>query len=149
MTRLGHVRWSFPYGVLLVEDQGSKGEIPDWDSEDATVAAGRNAMLVRVLHQMEGAVDVHVWRDRADDPASIVAFQGVVQIATGTLVVSDANGDGATAFDVGSGTKVVEVDVDHPRWASRVDIVIRDGEMASEPAGRTREARPRLAFGTP
>lgn len=129
MTRLGHVRRPFPYGVLLVEDQGSKGDIPEWASEDETVAAGTNALLVRVLHEMEGEVDVHVWRDDAEGRADIVVFRGVLDIASGTLVVSDANGDGAAAYDVGTGAKAVEVRVDHRRWAERVDIAVRDREV--------------------
>jgi hypothetical protein len=59
-VRLTELSAAFQWGVLLVTDASSTEQIPDWSSPDERVTAARSALVVRVMPDVEGNVDVYV-----------------------------------------------------------------------------------------
>src|ERR1017187_3251200 len=61
--RLAELTAGFKWGVLLVKDANSTEQIPNWSSPDEQVTAANSALVIRVMPDDEGNVDVQVVND--------------------------------------------------------------------------------------
>jgi hypothetical protein len=120
---LGELTTAFPCGVLLVTDDASTEPVPSWRSEDEQVTAADSALVVRVMHGQEGDAEVRVWSVRGEVDGS-AAFRGFLEVPSGTLRVADALSERVLRLSLEPGRHSVEVYVDEPREASKVDVVI-------------------------
>lgn len=128
---LGEIEASFPWGVLLVTDDSSTEQIPQWTSEQEQVTHAKTALVVRVLHQGEGSVQVRVW-NTSGDVRGRLTFSGIIDVASGVLRVSDALGDEVLRLPVAVGPHSVEIYADSLQEASEVHVVL---DPATEPLG--------------
>jgi hypothetical protein len=113
----------FPWGLVVVEDEGSSSPIPSWATKETVVTAGADALVVRVRHEQEGPVLVHICRDEADLEGDPV-FAGLIRVASGTISVGDALRTDRVRTAVPVGPTFVRVLVEPTTGADHVDVVI-------------------------
>lgn len=121
--QIGELEAEFPFGVLLVTDEGSSEVIPEWGSPEEQVTSADSAAVVRVRHADEGPVRVRIW----DDERAVVgalAFDGRLTIESGTVKVSDALGSVAVTIPTKGGTSRLRIFVNSAVEADQVDLVI-------------------------
>lgn len=123
MTAVANLTADFPWGVLLVSDADSTELIPESTSLDEMVASGESALVVRVRHADEGSVSVRALEAQAEAIGELV-FDGVLQVSSGTLRISDAVGD--EAIDVGASVSPVRLRLfaDERSEATSIEVVI-------------------------
>jgi hypothetical protein len=117
------IKARFRWGVLLVTDDESSETIPSWPTDDAQVATSRTAIVVKVLHEVDGVVCVHVGTQRPH-PEGIVAFDGTLDVPSGRLRVSDADGESAIVVDVPAGHVPLRIVCDRAHDAAYVDVIL-------------------------
>lgn len=122
MTVLAELNADFPWGVLLVTDASSTEQIPDWSGPEEMVTAAQSALVVRVRHADEGSVAVRVLD--AEPDAGEMVFEGVLQVTSGSLRVSDATGDSAVNVPVPSGSLPLRLFADEVSEATAVDVIV-------------------------
>ncbi|NIK62005.1 hypothetical protein [Kribbella shirazensis] len=113
----------FPWGVLLMSDADSTEQIPEWTSLDEMVASAEFALVVRVRHADEGSVSVRALEARAGAIGEPV-FDGVLQVPSGTLRISDAVGDAAVDVGVSVSPVRLRLFADERSEATSIDVVI-------------------------
>ncbi len=123
---LGELEAGFPWGVLLLTDEGSTEEIPTWASDEEQVTHSATAAVVRVMHQEEGDVTVRVLDDDAGARGGL-AFKGVLDLPSGVLKVSDAMGEAMLRLQLERGLIGVVIYTDAAVEATRVDVVVTRG----------------------
>ncbi|HSH62351.1 MAG TPA: hypothetical protein VK988_22405 [Acidimicrobiales bacterium] len=100
--QLGEIEAEFPFGILLVTDEGSSEVIPEWGSPEEQATCADSAAVVRVRHADEGRVTVRIWDDEREVVGAL-AFDGRLTIESGTVKVSDALGSVGHDSDRGRG----------------------------------------------
>ena len=120
---LGKLEAGFPWGVLLVTDEGSTELVPEWASDDEQVSHGESVAVLRVMHEDEGDVLVRVWDD-ANAARGNVVFRGSLNLESGVLRVSDALGAGVRAIPTTPGWTDVVIYTDAATEPTRVDVVV-------------------------
>ena len=123
MTALAEFIADFPWGVLLVTDPGSSELIPDWSSPDEMVTAAQSALVVRVRHADEGSVAVRVL-DAQPETAGELVFDGILQVSSGSLRVSDALGDAFVDVPTPFGSVPVRLFADEVSEATKIVVVV-------------------------
>lgn len=109
--------------MLLVADDESSESIPSWPTDDAQVATSRAAIVVKVLHEVDGVVSVHVGT-QGPYPEGVVAFDGTLEVPSGRLRVSDADGENAIVVDVPAGHVPLRIVCDRAHDAAYVDVIL-------------------------
>ena len=123
MTVLAALTTDYAWGLLLVADPQSTGEIPEWGSPDDVVTGTSNALVVRVRHRDEGPVAVRVLSD--DEPAAgSRVFEGHIELVSGVLRVSDALQEKFVDVATRPGAKPIAVFVDDPSEATVVELIV-------------------------
>ena len=87
---LGELKGPFPFGVVLVQDEGATRRIPPWSSESQQVTAVDDAMAIKIQHEVDGPASVRVWDEM---PANIDGVElATVRLAvpSGRLLVATA-----------------------------------------------------------
>jgi hypothetical protein len=124
---LGTLDGDFPFGVLLVTDEGSPEEIPPWLNASEQATSVGSAIAIRVLHEQEGPVSVQVWSKVVCDlPISV--FDGMVEVASGVLSVSDALSENALRVPLVPGVHRVEIFANLPQEPNEVCLVLDRGD---------------------
>jgi hypothetical protein len=114
---------AFPWGLLLIEDERGSGTIPHWTSDEAVVTFGHDALVVKVLHEQEGSVVVHVCRDQADLGSDPI-FTGTIDVVSGVLSVGNALRTERLRIPVPVGPTSIQIVAHPPSDADHVDVVI-------------------------
>jgi len=120
---VGSLEGRFPWGLLVVSDEGSTEPIPPWASTDEPVTSTASRLVVRVEHEQEGPATVHIYRV-AGDLGGEPAFSGAVGTHSGVLTVGDALGKQLIRVPGMGGAIHVRVFLNQPRQANHVDVVI-------------------------
>lgn len=120
---LGELKAAFPWGVLLVTDDASSEQIPAWTSGEEQVTYARTALVVRVMHQDEGSVEVRVWSS-SENVRGALAYGGTIDIASQVLRVSDGLGVQALRIPVSAGLHRVEIYTNSVQEATEVHVVL-------------------------
>jgi len=113
----------FPFGVLLITDDGSTEQIPPWRNAAEQATASGSAVVMRVLHQQEGSVAVRVWSEEGND-LEVPVFDGEIDVRSGVLSVSDALADQVVRIHVAVGTHRIELFADSTSEASVVGVLL-------------------------
>lgn len=114
----------FPWGVLLVTDADSTELIPQWTSDDEQVTAAGSALVVRVMSDIGGDVDVHVVNNEEETTGTRV-FSGRLSVPSKILKVSDALGERSASVALNRENIAVEVFLDKPSEATSVSLLLR------------------------
>jgi hypothetical protein len=120
---VGSLEGRFPWGLLVVSDEGSTEPIPPWETTDEPVASTAASLVVRVEHEQEGPATVHIYRGTGDlggEPA----FSGAVATPSGVLTVGDALRKQLIRVPGTGGAIRVRVLLNQPRQANHVDVVL-------------------------
>ncbi len=120
---LGSIHGGFSWGLLVVSDPDSSGEIPTWASPDEPVTSTTGALVVRVEHEQEGPATVHVYRG-IGDLASAPAFDGSITSASGELTVGDALAGQWIRVSVALGMHRLRIVLNRPTNANHIDVAI-------------------------
>lgn len=123
--RLAELSAAFQWGVLLVTDASSTEQIPDWSSPDERVTAAGSALVVRVMPDVEGNVDVYVVNNDEDVQGTRV-FSGRLAVPSKMLKVGDALGETTASVALGKEEIGIEVFLDEPTEASAVSLLLRE-----------------------
>jgi hypothetical protein len=123
--RLAELNASFQWGVLLVTDASSTEQIPDWSSPDERVTAAGSALVVRVMPDVEGNVDVYIVNNDEDVRGTRV-FSGRLAVPSKVLKVGDALGDTIASLTLGKDDIGIEIFLDEPIEASAVSLLLRE-----------------------
>lgn len=113
----------FPWGVLLVTDEGSTELVPEWASDEEQVSHGESVAVLRVMHEDEGVVLVRVWDD-ANAAGGNAAFRGSLKLESGVLRVSDALGAAVLAIPTAAGWTDLVINTNAATEPTRVDLVV-------------------------
>jgi hypothetical protein len=127
------LRGRFPWGVLLVTDDVSSEPIPDWAGNDAQVTRSRTAVVIKVLHEIDGAATVRLLRERSSTER-VVICDATIDVPSGKLRVSNATADQAMTVDVAPGPVSLRICGDRARDPTSVDIVLLPGIPSSAEA---------------
>jgi hypothetical protein len=84
MDEARQIHGRFPRGVLLVTDDASNEAIPTWEDKSARVTSSRTALVVKVLHEVDGSVTVRVARQQSGSEG-VVMFDGAIDVPSGIL----------------------------------------------------------------
>lgn len=106
-------------------DADSTELIPDWSSGDERVTAAGSALVVRVMSDVEGDVDVNVVNDEREVQGTSV-FSGHLAVPSKILKVGDALGERSASVALDKENIAVEIFLDEPAEASRVSLLIRE-----------------------
>jgi hypothetical protein len=120
---LGRLEGGFPWGLLVVSDQESSEQIPEWTGEDEQVTSSASSLVVKVEHEQDGPATVHVYKG-AGDLAGEPAFEGMLTTPSGVLTVADAVGRQLIRVPGAAGMHRVRILLNRPRRASHIDVVI-------------------------
>ena len=120
---LGKLVAGFPWGVLLVTDEGSMEPVPEWAADEEQVSHGESVAVLRVMHEQEGDVMVQCGTTLTPAPGSVV-FQGSSKLESGILKVSDALGEAVLAIPTAAGSTVVVIHTDAATEPTRFDVVV-------------------------
>lgn len=123
--RLAELSAAFQWGVLLVTDASSTEQIPDWLSPDERVTATGSALVVRVMPDVEGNVDVYVVNNDEDVQGTRV-FSGRLAVPSKMLKVGDALGETTASVALSKEQIGIEVFLDEPIEASAVSLLLRE-----------------------
>jgi hypothetical protein len=126
---LGELRASFPWGILLITDEGSKDPIPDWTTGADQITGSRSSIVIKIRHEVDGPALVRVWDAEPPSPGAITD-ERVLTIASGILQISDALVDQAVRVPITTSSVRVKLIRSEPVYASEIDIVV---EMESGP----------------
>lgn len=133
---LGKLEAGFPWGVLLVTDEGSMELVPEWSSGEEQVSHGESVAVLRVMHKDEGDVLVRVWDD-ANAANGNVVFRGSLKVDSGVLRVSDALGEAVLAIPTAAGWTDVAIYTDAASEPTRVDLVVAAHASSGSASGGT------------
>lgn len=122
---LAELSAAFQWGVLLVTDASSTEQIPDWSSPDERVTAAGSALVVRVMPDIEGNVNVYVVNNDEDVQGTRV-FSGHLAVPSKMLKVGDALGETTASVALGKEEIGIEVFLDEPTEASTVSLLLRE-----------------------
>ena len=111
--------------MLLVTDASSTEQIPDWSSPDERVTAAGSALVVRVMPDVDGNVDVYVVNNDEDVQGTRV-FSGRLAVPSKILKVGDALGETTASVALGKEETGIEVFLDEPIEASAVSLLLRE-----------------------
>jgi hypothetical protein len=125
IVRLAELSGAFQWGILLVTDASSKEQIPDWSSPDEQVTAAGSALVVRVMPDVEGNVDVYVVNSD-DEVHGTRVFSGRLAVPSMMLKIGDALGGMTTSVALGKAEIGIDVFLDEPIEASAVSLLLRD-----------------------
>jgi len=120
---LGSLEGGFPWGLLVVSDQESSEQIPDWPGQDVQVTFTTSSLVVKVEHEQAGLATVHVYKG-AGDLSGEPAFVGVLATPSSVLTVADAVGRHLIRVPGAAGTHRVRIFLNRPRQANHIDVVI-------------------------
>lgn len=123
--RLAELTAGFQWGVLLVKDANSTEQIPNWSSPGELVTAANSALVIRVMPDGEGNVDVQVVND-SKEVRGTRCFSGHLAVPSKTLKVGDALGEQNVNVVLGKENIGVEIYLDEPIQATCVSLLIRD-----------------------
>lgn len=123
MSRIATLSGRFPNGVLLVTDADSPEQIPTWSAELPQLAIGRTVLAVTVLHEIDGTAEV-VLSTGAGDGELAATFDGDISIPSGTLVVSDVEGEQRVEHKVSPGDHRVRICLEPVDYASNIQIIL-------------------------
>ena len=124
---LAEIEAGFQWGLLLVKDVNSRENIPDWSSPDEQVTAVGSAMVIRVMHEVEGQVSVYVVSD-SEEVQGICVFSGALNVPSKVLQVGDALGEQAVHVALDRASIAIKVFLDEPVEATKVSLLI--GELS-------------------
>jgi hypothetical protein len=124
--QVGELRTHFPWGLLLVTDAEASDRIPQWDSDEEQATASDTAVVLRVLHGDEGETTVRVWDDESSADG-YEAFDGTVDLPSGTLRIGDALGEETVTVRRETGRVRLRIVTNEPREPNLVDVVIAAG----------------------
>jgi hypothetical protein len=120
---VGSLEGGFPWGLLVVSDQESSEQIPDWRGQGEQVTFTTSSLVVKVEHEQVGLATVHVYKG-AGDLSGEPAFVGVLAAPSGVLTVADAVGRQLIQVPGTAGTHMVRIFLNRPRQANHIDVVI-------------------------
>jgi hypothetical protein len=123
--KLGELHGSFPFGVVLVKDESSKGMPPDWKSAGQQIIASDSAMVIRIQHEVDGPASVIVWDEKAPNPSDLNLGTVALTSSSGVLYISTAGGDRSTRVPVPRGPLEIEVVGSAPQYPDRIDLIVR------------------------
>ena len=123
--RLAELTAGFKWGVLLVKDANSTEQIPNWSSPDEQITAANSALVIRVMPDDEGNVDVQVVND-SKEVRGMRYFSGHLAVPSKTLKVGDALGEQSVNVVLDKENIGVEIYLDEPMQATCVSLLIRD-----------------------
>lgn len=123
--RLAELSAAFQWGVLLVSDASSAEQIPSWSSPDERVTAANSALVVRVMPDVEGDVDVYIVNDDEDVQGTRV-FSGRLAVPSKTLRVGDALSETTASVALSKQEIGIEIFLDEPTEASAVSLLLRE-----------------------
>jgi hypothetical protein len=114
----------FPWGLLLITDDASNEAIPTWDETSAPVTSSRTALVVKVLHEVDGPVTVRVARQQSASEG-VVMFYGAIDVPSGTLRVSDdATAAQAIRVDVAPGPVSLRIIGERRDSPTAIEVVL-------------------------
>lgn len=120
---VGALNAEFPFGVLLITDDGSTEPIPPWINAEEQATASGSAVVMRVLHQQEGPVAVRVWSEEGND-LDVPVFDGEIDVTSGFLTVSDALSEQAVRIPVAVGAHRIEIFANSTSEASEIGVLL-------------------------
>jgi hypothetical protein len=128
-VKIAQLTAEVPWGVLLIEDEGYLGDIPEWQSRDDMAASTESCVILRVLHAQEGSVDVYVW-DADEVGVGQLAFNRVLSLSSGALSVHDPSSEVLLRVELPyPGLYECRVFVDTLSEASRIDVVLTPAKV--------------------
>lgn len=113
----------FPWGLLLITDDASNEAIPTWDEKSAPVTSSSTALVVKVLHEVDGPVTVRVARQQSASEG-VVMFDGAIDVPSGALRVSDATADQAIRVDVAPGPVSLRIIGERRESPTAIEVVL-------------------------
>jgi hypothetical protein len=136
VCRRGHGAWAifrlvivetmergFPWGLVAIEDETTSDPAPSWSSDDALVTRAASVLVLKVLHESDGVVLVHVARGTGD-LVGATAFQGTIDVPSGTLSIGKVGREDRIRIAVRPGPVAMRIVVDSIGSARHVDLVI-------------------------
>lgn len=123
MTVLAELTADFPWGVLVVTDDSSVEEIPQWSRPDQVVAVAKSALAVRVRHADEGPVTIRVCDTQIDAVGELV-FAGSLHLESGVLRICDALCEESAVVQIAAAGLNVGVYANQRSEATAIDVVI-------------------------
>jgi hypothetical protein len=113
----------FPSGLVAIEDETTSDPAPSWSSDDALVTRAASVVVLKVLHESDGVVLVHVARGTGDLVGAMV-FQGTIDVPSGTLSIGEAGREHRIRMPVRPGRVAMQIVVDSIGSPRHVDVVI-------------------------
>jgi hypothetical protein len=104
--------------------QDSTDPIPTWSSEPELVAVCPNALVVKVVEDVEGRAAVTVWQDGGNIERQTKVFSGELSLPSGNLRVSDAVGEQAISMNLPPSNVHLDIFVNELQEASKIDLVV-------------------------
>ena len=120
---VGTLEGRFPWGLVVIADEGSVEPVPAWDPNDAPVTPTRSSLVVKIQHEQEGPAVVHVYKG-VGDLVGEPAFTGSLMVESGALTVGDALAAQVIRVPVSVGAMSVRVVFDRPTQAVHVDVIL-------------------------
>jgi hypothetical protein len=120
---IAEVRTTLPWGVLVIADERASEPVPEWSAQEDQVTATSATVVVRVRHEQEGDVTVHLC-DGSGDLRGSPTWSGTVDVSSGQLILSRATGEPLLRTAVRHGQVTVGIRLDPMTEATHVDVVI-------------------------
>ena len=112
----------FPWGILVISDEGSAEAVPEWEGTNP-IAIAATTLVVKIEHEQEGPTTVHICRGAGDLDVP-AAFSGSIRVDSGVVTVGDTTGDLLIRASVTPGILDLTILLDPPKHATHVDVVI-------------------------
>jgi hypothetical protein len=129
---LGELKGPFPFGVVLVQDEGATKRIPRWSSRSQQVTAVDDAMVIKIQHEVDGPATVRVWDDMPAIIDGIALATVRLVVPSGRLVVATAELEPAIEVPVPKGSVRVVVLGSEASDAAEIDLIVRPDERPQE-----------------
>ena len=115
------------FGVIVVRDSESDGDLSDWNPNERRSYVDRNAAIFAVTPGVDGLVRCELWQGMPTEPMQHVILRERFNIA-GALEIEDPAGlINVHAFSI-RGDREILVLADDLNWPERVQIVVDASE---------------------
>jgi len=122
---LGELKGPFPFGVVLVQDEGATRRIPPWSSESQQVTAVDDAMAIKIQHEVDGPASVRVWDDMPANVNGVELATVRLAVPSGRLLVATAELEPSIKLPVPKGSVRVIVIGSERADAAEIDLIVQ------------------------
>ena len=121
---LGELNGPFPFGLVLVQDQGARKRIPSWSSESQQVTAVDDAIVIKIQHEVDGPATVRVWDGMPANVDGVELATVRLAVPSGRLVVVTAQLEPSIKVPVPKGSVRVVVLGSKSSDAAEIDLIV-------------------------